>query len=252
MAVATITEPSSFAEKVLRDEGRVLVSFRAAGCLASQQLIPAIDELAKELDDNAKVVAVDVKEEDWRENAILREHNIKRLPVVMLFEGGKLSDFIGGTTTKKAIAEMVAGKRTPPSKVKADPAAKRAIKKPVLAVDAKSFDREVLQSDRPVLVHFHAAWCRQSLELLPEVEAVAKQLDARAKVVQVEFAADNAELLERFGVVRVPTLALYRGGEVVDQIFGAMKGGAKVGARARSCVGLTTAENIGQMVETAL
>jgi hypothetical protein len=64
-----------------------------------------------ELLGKAKFVAVDIAEDDGQTNAILREQNIKRLPVVMLFEGGKVKDFIGGATTNEAIAEMVAGKR---------------------------------------------------------------------------------------------------------------------------------------------
>src|SRR5436190_15370998 len=103
MAIATITESSSFAKEVLEDRSRVLVSFRAAGCLPSRQMLPAIEEAAKELGGEAKFVAVEVGEDDWRENAILREHNITRLPVVMLFEDGKVTDFIGGSTSKKAI-----------------------------------------------------------------------------------------------------------------------------------------------------
>ncbi len=249
MAAATITESSSFAKEVAGD-GPVLVSFRARGCLPSVQMAPAIDELAKDLDGKAKVLAVEVGEDDWRENEILREHKITRLPVVMLFEGGTVRDFIGGTTTKKAVADMVAGKRKPARDVKADPKAKKATAT-VRDVSAASFDREVLKADGAVLVHVHAAWCRQSLELLPEVETIAKKLEANAKVVRVEFAADNADLLEKLGIARVPTLALFRDGEVVDQIFGAMKGGAKVGVRATSCVNLTTAQNISQMVEGA-
>ena len=246
MAIATITESSSFAKEVLEDSSRVLVSFRAAGCLPSRQMLPALEEAAKELEGEAKFVAVDVGEDDWRENAILREQNITRLPVVMLFEGGKVADFIGGSTTKKAIAEMVAGKR---KALTAGSAKAAAPKKPVVAARAADFERTVLGADGAVLVHFHSAACRQSLQLLPEVESVAAELDAKAKVVRLDFNKENAPLFERFGVKRLPTLALFRDGEIVDQIFGAMTGGAKVGDRLASCVNLTTAQNIAQMVE---
>lgn len=246
MAVATITESSSFSKEVLEDKSRVLVSFRAAGCLPAVQMAPAIEEVAKDLGGETKVVAVDVAEDDWRENAILREQNITRLPVVMLFEGGELTDFIGGATSKEAIAEMVAGKRKALTAGSAKPAAP---KKPVAAARAADFERTVLESDGAVLVHFHSAACRQSLQLLPEVESVAAELDAKAKVVRLDFNKENAPLFERFGVNRLPTLALFRDGKVVDQIFGAMTGGAKVGDRLASCVNLTTAQNIAQMVE---
>jgi thioredoxin 1 len=246
MAVATIAKSSSFAKEVLQDKSRVLVSFRAAGCLPSRQMVPAIEEVAKDLGGKAKFVAVDVAEDDWRTNAILREHNITRLPVVMLFEGGKVTDFIGGSTSKEAITEMVAGKRRA---LTAGSAKRAAPKKPVAAARAADFERTVLRSDGPVLVHFHSAACRQSLQLLPEVESVAAKLDPKAKVVRLDFDEESAPLFERFGVHRLPTLALFRGGKIVDQIFGAMTGGAKVGDRLASCVNLTTAQNITQMVE---
>ncbi len=246
MAVAMITESSSFAKEVLQARGSCLVSFRAAACLPSQQIAPAIEDVAKDLDGQAKFVAVDVGEDDWRENAILREQNITRLPVVMLFEDGKVTDFIGGATSKEAIAEMVAGKRKALTEGRTKPAAP---KKPVAATRAADFERTVLGSDSPVLVHFHSAACRQSLQLLPEVESVAAELDAKTKVVRLDFNKENAPLFERFGVRRLPTLALFRDGEVVDQIFGAMTGGAKVGDRLASCVNLTTAQNIRQLVE---
>jgi thioredoxin 1 len=246
MAVATITESSSFAKEVLEDRSRVLVSFRAAGCLPSRQMVPAIEEVAKDLGGKVKFVAVDVAEDDWSTNAILREQNITRLPVVMLFEGGKVKDFIGGSTSKAAIAEMAAGKR---KRLTAGRAKRAAPKKPVVAARAGDFKRTVLESDSPVLVHFHSAACRQSLALLPEVESIAAELDAKAKVVRLDFDKENAPLFERFGVHRLPTLALFRDGKVVDQIFGAMTGGAKVGDRLASCVNLTTVQNIAQMVE---
>jgi NAD(P)-dependent dehydrogenase (short-subunit alcohol dehydrogenase family) len=80
-------------------------------------------------------------------------------------------------------------------------------------------------------------------------ESVAAELGGKAKVVRLDFNKENAPLFERFGVRRLPTLAVFRDGEIVDQIFGAMTGGAKVGDRLASCVNLTTAQNIAQMVE---
>src|SRR4051794_14720725 len=183
MAVSMITEPSSF-EEVRRDEGPIVVAFRAAGCLASQQLIPAVESLAEKYDGKARVVAVDI-EGDWRQNKIMRMYNQTRLPVVMLLERGEVKDLIGGATTKKELAAMVDRRL-----------------KPVRDVSVLDFDAEVLKEERPVLVHFHAAWCAQSLEIAPHVESVATRLGRRAKVVRVEFGGENAALCSRYGVLR--------------------------------------------------
>jgi thioredoxin 1 len=97
-------------------------------------------------------------------------------------------------------------------------------------------------------VHFHARWCAASREILPLVDSTAEQFRGRAKVARVEFGPEIASVCARFGIRRVPTLAVFQGGEIKDQILGAMKGGTKNAARSTSCVGLTTADNINQLV----
>jgi thioredoxin 1 len=149
----------------------------------------------------------------------------------MVFEGGRRRDMIGGMTSKASIAEMVDTRL-----------------KPVLEVSERDFEGEVLRSRMPVLVHFHAAWCAASLDLLPLVETVGERFRGRARVVQVDFDA-NPALCARYGVQRVPVLALFDQGRVRDQILGAMTGGTKVGGRATSCVNLTSFDNVAGMLE---
>lgn len=232
MAVESMRESKSFNKHLMNDDLPVLVAFRAAGCLPSQQLAPVIDELADEYDGRARFVAVEVEDDDWPANEIMRRYRLRRLPVVMLFQDGEVKDLIGGMTTKKTLTRMLDSGL-----------------KPVRDVGEHNFALEVLEQKRPVLVHFHAAWCSASMEIAPLVESIAKQYRGKAKVVRVEFGDRNAALCARYGVTRVPTLALFQRGEIVDQIMGAMKGGAKVAARATSCVNLTAAENVGQMLD---
>lgn len=232
MAVETVRQSKSFAKLIARDELPVLVALRASGCLPSQQLVPVIDDLAAEYDGRARFVAVDVEEEDWGANEVMRRYRLRRLPVVMLIEDGDVNDLIGGMTTKETLAQLL------------DEAVD-----PVRSVGMHNFEAQVLKQRRPVLVHFRAAWCAASREIEPLVETVAKNYRGRAKVVSVEFDERNAALCARYGVTRVPTLALFQSGEIVDQIMGAMTGGAKVGAEARSCVGLTSLDNISQMLD---
>jgi thioredoxin 1 len=236
VAIANVTE-NEFKRQVLEAEAPVLVAFRAGWCVPSVQLEPIVEDLASSFKGQVKIVSVDVGSDmsEIRANTLARQYNVTRVPVVMLFKDGQVKDFIGGATSKADIGEMV----------------ERQLR-PVLDVTVYDFDTEVLKSELPVLVHFHARWCAVSREVAPLVDAAAEQFRGRAKVARVEFEPETAALCARFGIRRVPTLALFAGGEIKDQILGAMKGGTKTEARRTSCVGLTSTDNIAQMVEQFL
>jgi thioredoxin 1 len=218
-----------FEKRVLAADRPVLVAFRASWCVPSQQLVSIIDEVAKQFGRRVQCFAVDT---EGQTATIQRRHNVNRLPVTMLFDQGRCVDFIGGWTSKEAIADMI----------------ERRLK-PVLQVDEFTFDAEVMTSRLPVLVHFDAAWCKPSQALVPVVDQAAQKFARRAKVVRVEFGPETARLCARFGVTRVPTLALFVDGRIVDQIFGGMVGGTKRGGVTTSCTGLTSFDNIAKMLE---
>lgn len=87
-------------------------------------------------------------------------------------------------------------------------------------VTDQEFDQEVLKSDVPVLVDFWAAWCAPCRMLAPTVEQVAKDYDGRAKIVKLNV-DENAETSARYNIRGIPTLLLFKQGEVKDQIVGA-------------------------------
>jgi thioredoxin 1 len=231
MSVATLAE-RDFAKEVLHHDAPVLVAFRASWCAPSQELAPLVEEVAGKFEGRAKVVSVDVGD-DPRTNKMCRYYRVTRVPVVMLFDEGRVKDFVGGATSGEAIGEMVENRLKP---VRDD-------------VDAHNFELEVIHSRTPVLAHFTAAWCSTSLELGPIVEEIGEKYRGRAKVVRIEFGGANAALCARYGIVRVPTLVLFHEGRIVDQIFGAMVGGTKSAVRDTSCVGLTSLDNVSQMLE---
>lgn len=228
MTIAAMTD-RDFTKEVLQGTQPVLVACRASWCVPSQQLIPNFESIAKQYDGRVKVVAVDM---DTDSEGIRKRFNVTRLPVTMLFHHGTLKDFIGGATSEESITQMIDKQLSP-----------------VMAVDELNFDREVIASRVPVVVHFTARWCSASLKLLPDVEALATRFQGRARVAQVEFGPETARLCARFNVVRVPTVALFVDGKVVDQVFGAMVGGTKTEAVRTSCVGLTSVDNLGQMLQ---
>jgi len=87
-------------------------------------------------------------------------------------------------------------------------------------VSDQNFDAEVLQSDQPVLVDFWAAWCAPCRMIAPTVDQVAQDYSGRAKVVKLNV-DDNRETSARFNIRGIPTLLLFKDGEVKDQIVGA-------------------------------
>jgi len=90
----------------------------------------------------------------------------------------------------------------------------------VTEVSDGSFEKDVLQSDRPVLVDFWAEWCAPCRMLAPTVEAVAEIYAASARVVKINV-DDNPSVSQRYGIKGIPTLILFRGGKEEERVVGA-------------------------------
>ena len=91
----------------------------------------------------------------------------------------------------------------------------------VLEVSDSTFDAEVIKSGTPVLVDFWAPWCGPCKAIAPVVEQLAGEYDGRLKVVKVNV-DDNKEAAMRYNVRGIPNLVLFKNGEVVEQIIGAV------------------------------
>jgi thioredoxin 1 len=104
----------------------------------------------------------------------------------------------------------------------------------VKEVTDQDFEREVLKSDVPVLVDFWAPWCAPCRMLAPTVDQLASEYAGRAKVVKLNV-DDNQETSFRYNIRGIPTLLLFKNGEVRDQIVGA-----------------TSKENIARLIDAQL
>ena len=83
-----------------------------------------------------------------------------------------------------------------------------------------NFDREVLSSDVPVIVDFWAEWCMPCKMVDPVLKELASDYEGKLKVGKVDV-DNHGDLAARFGIVSIPTLLVFKGGEQVGQQVGA-------------------------------
>ena len=82
-----------------------------------------------------------------------------------------------------------------------------------------NFEKDVLKSSTPVLVDFWATWCGPCKALAPKLDEIAKEYGTKLRVAKVDI-DQNRETPSTYGVRGVPTLVLFKDGQVIDQIVG--------------------------------
>jgi thioredoxin 1 len=84
-----------------------------------------------------------------------------------------------------------------------------------------SFSSDVIESDVPVLVDFWATWCGPCRAIAPVLEQIASDYDGKVRVCKVDV-DHNQGCAQQYGVRNIPTLLLFKGGQVIDQRVGAL------------------------------
>ena len=90
-----------------------------------------------------------------------------------------------------------------------------------VTVNNGNFDSDVLQSKEPVVVDFWAEWCGPCKMIGPSLEEISNELAGKVKVTKLNI-DENPELAAQFGVRSIPTLMIFKGGEVADIKVGAL------------------------------
>jgi thioredoxin 1 len=84
-----------------------------------------------------------------------------------------------------------------------------------------NFQAEVIKSDLPVLVDFWAPWCGPCLMIAPVVEELAEAHKGKLKVVKMNV-DENAQTPQTYGIMAIPTMILFKGGELKEKLVGAL------------------------------
>ena len=94
----------------------------------------------------------------------------------------------------------------------------------ILVLSDATFEEEVLNSDVPVLVDFWAPWCGPCRAVAPIVEEISSTYEGQLKVGKLNV-DENPSTTMKFGIRSIPTLLVFKGGEAVEQIIGAVPKG---------------------------
>lgn len=92
----------------------------------------------------------------------------------------------------------------------------------VLEITSENFEKEVLESEKTVLVDMYATWCGPCKMQSPIIDKIAEEQEGKVKVTKIDI--DEApEIAEKYGVMSIPTLLIIKNGEVAKQFVGLTK-----------------------------
>jgi len=181
----------------------------------------SLDDLARQY--AGKVLIVTLARKDAPQ--ALSRFNVREFPTLITVRDGKnisRQENARVTDVKPHLAHIVGEGLLPVSRAAdSGPSVKRDSGKGPLSVNETDFEREVLRSDRPVLIDFWAAWCAPCRMVEPTIEKLAHEQSA-LKIVKVNV-DENPNLASRYKAMSIPLMIVIKGGQEVDRWVGALQ-----------------------------
>ncbi len=210
---------ASFGNAVLRASLPAVAVFWSPEETSREKLDAVLNETAEAYAGEVLVVKLDVKDAPEAR----ARYDVDQVPQFLFFRDGKLVARARGMPSAKALRPWVEYllQRGPRPTVRKRPATQEegADGHPVEVTDA-TFDRVVLNADRPALVDFWASWCGPCRSVAPVVEDLAEAYAGRALIAKLNVDANQATA-RRYRVMSIPTLIFFRDGQEVDRVTGA-------------------------------
>jgi thioredoxin 1 len=186
----------------------------------TQDLRQSLDDLARHYAGKALIVTL------ARNDApkALSRFNVRQIPTLVTVRDNKpvtRQENVQAADIKPHIAHLIGeGPLPAPRAAEPSPSGRRETGKGPLSVNEGNFEREVLWSDRPVMVDFWASWCGPCRMVEPTVEKLAHEQSA-LKIVKVNV-DENPNLASRYHAMSIPTMIVIKGGKEVDRWVGAL------------------------------
>ena len=203
---------ASFERAVLRSALPVVAVFWSAQSVPRQQLNDVLGQTARDYAGEALVVKLDADDVPQAR----AQHKVDSLPQFLFFRQGELVARARGMPSVEALrpwVEYLLERGPKPAVKKASPDAGH----PLTATDGNF--HEILSASTPALVDFWASWCQPCKMIAPAIEQLAQEFAGRAVVAKLDIDA-NQMTAQRYGVMSIPTLILFRGGQEVDRVMG--------------------------------
>lgn len=223
-------------ERVFGLELPVLLVFCSKTAAPCEQLAPVLDRLAAHFAAKALIAKIDAADNP----KLVQRFNVTKLPSLIFTRHGRMEAQAMGAASEVSLRQWLDGllrgaSHTPapdgpaislggaagpqPRPQATARTSSNGKAGPVVLTDA-TFDQILAQTDMPVLVDFWAPWCGPCRMIAPAIEQLAQEFAGKAVVAKLNI-DENPRVTQRYGIMSIPTLYVFRNGQIVERLMGA-------------------------------